>query len=98
MLGNKSPLIGVNLIQQKQHPFLEVAPAGLRNPRVEVVVPPLAALLSLSVGDFTGDAGPSPRAESLDEFEQESVLLLGPDLLFALLTGQLGNRLWAFHF
>jgi hypothetical protein len=69
--------------KKKKNPLLFVRPRAFLYVRVEMVVPPFSALLSLSLVHFLRDFRPLFCPELLNEFYQLQVLFFGPNLFLS---------------
>ena len=80
-LGNLGPLVAHVDVALQDGPILVGRPGLLANVRVEVVVPPLPALLAYPPGQLVGDDGPLLGPVPLDQLDDLAILLLGPRAL-----------------
>lgn len=80
-LGNLGPLIAHVDVALQDGPILVGRPGLLANVRVEVVVPPLSALLADPAGQLVGDDGPLLGPVPLDQLDDLAIFLLGPRAL-----------------
>ena len=68
-LGNARPLALLLPIQQQEHPLLNFAPLALFVFGVQVVVPPLAAVLAVAIGEVLRDKCPLLRPTHLNQLQ-----------------------------
>ena len=80
-LGDLGPLVAHVDVAFQDGPVLGGRPGLLANVRVEVVVPPLPALLADPAGKLVGDDGPLLGPVPLHELDYPAVLLRGPRAL-----------------
>ena len=79
-LGDVCPAVAEKLVVQEQEPVFVFGPRRLFDVRIEVVVPPLAALLSFAPGQVVCDRGPLFGAQLGDELHKQNVLFFAPRL------------------
>ena len=80
-LGHLGPLVAVGSVGEEENPLLMRHPLHLEDGGVEVVVPPLSALLAqTALYEFSYET-PSLRSVLLDQSPHEVILLLSPGLL-----------------
>ena len=72
------PPVPEDLVQLHQAPVLRGCPRPMIDRRVEMVYPPLAALLSEAAGQECGEARPALRSVASDERKDRLVLLARP--------------------
>lgn len=77
-VGIASPLIFHPSLKQKEDPLLLFGPIRFLVARIEVVVPPLAAMLALAARQVLGDLRPLLDSDALYEGDQLSVLIDSP--------------------
>ena len=80
-LGHLRPLVAVGSVGQEQNPLFMRHPIHLKDTWVEVVVPPLPALLAQPSLHELGNEGPPLRSVLLHQSSHQVVLGLGPWLL-----------------
>jgi len=80
-LGHLGPFAAVGGVGQEEDPLLMQHPLYFQNGGIEVVVPPLSALLPQTALHELSDEGPSLRAILFYELPHQIVLLLSPRLL-----------------
>lgn len=94
-LGYVRPLVLVRAMHQEQDPFLLTAPVDLFDPRIQMVVPAFATLLSHAARQAVCDACPPTRTQFSHELEHLGILFLCPGPLYYLgfTTGKLLLRI-----
>ena len=80
-LGNLGPLVAHVDVTLQDGPILGGGPGLLANVRVEVVVPPLPALLADPSGQLVGDDRPLLGPVPLHQLDDLAILFLGPRAL-----------------
>ncbi len=76
--GDLSPLVAVVSMHQVENPLLLAAPANLLDLRVQVIVPPLAALLPNTTREVLSNQRPFLGPIFIDEVKNHSIFLFGP--------------------
>ena len=79
-LRHLCPLAPVGRVSQEQDPLLVQHPLHLQDARVQVVVPPLPALLPQPPLHELGNEGPPLRTILLDKLADQVILFLRPRL------------------
>ena len=90
LLGDLGPLVAQRPLQLHDDAVLFRGPRALLDARVELVVPPLAALLAIAPFELRGDRRPVARTVLADDRRDLAVLFLGPRLFH--LRGWDGRR------
>jgi len=88
-LGNLSPLVPVVSVHEVEDPLFLLAPADLFDLRVQMIVPPLSALLANPTWEIFSYQGPFLRAVLVNQMKNHPVFLLSPRTL---------DEAWIQHF
>ena len=81
VFGDIGPSVFKLAVLEEENPLLLVRPVDLLDFRVQVVVPSLTALLSLTARQFGGDSGPTLGTMLEHHLKHLLVFLLGPGTL-----------------
>lgn len=97
VLGDLGPAVAVVLVLNEENPLFLLAPGGLLDLGIQVVVPPLAALLANAPGQVFRDERPLLRPVLLDQPDHHAVLFFRPRALHQLWIQHLLPPVQALH-